>query len=93
MDFCREVFAPTNDESYDEDAPPVNAELLGKNEEPLPKVAKKDDEEAIRALSEVNARRSVQGMYGSTEHFGTEVIEGFLVRVQRGSLGLIKTDA
>lgn len=56
----------------------------------IDKVIDPKDEEAKLVLSEVNARKPIHAMYNSTRNFGDEVLDGYIVRVERGRLGLVK---
>lgn len=48
-----------------------------------------DDEDAKNVLLEVNARKAIHVMYGQG-HFGSEILGGFYVNLERGKLGLLR---
>ena len=58
----------------------------------LDRVLDPRDEEAKLVLSEVNARKPIHTMYNSTRNFGDEALDGFIVRVERGRLGLVRAE-
>ncbi|KAL1701051.1 hypothetical protein EV121DRAFT_282952 [Schizophyllum commune] len=48
------------------------------------------DEEVKNLLLRVNARKALHDMYECKRYFGSEVLGGFSVRMERGSLGLVR---
>ncbi|KAJ7152893.1 putative halogenase, partial [Mycena filopes] len=96
MDFCKNVFAPTNPQMHAEVAKRVDPELTSPDA-PLMSVATvmelagiQNDEDAQHVLLEVNARKPIHSMYNCDTNFKTEVMSGFCVRMERGELGLIR---
>ncbi|KAG6881090.1 hypothetical protein C0992_001891 [Termitomyces sp. T32_za158] len=92
LDFAKHIIAPTTPEICKEvagrlpeltapDGPILShstvAEVVG------------DDEDARNVICEVNARKVVHVMYGQG-HFGSEILGGFYVNLERGNLGLIQ---
>ncbi|KAJ6604263.1 putative halogenase, partial [Mycena vulgaris] len=94
MDFCKNVFAPTDPQMHSEVAQRLSPELTTPDA-PIMSVASVmalagNDEEAKHVLLEVNARKPIHSMYDCDTNFTTEVMSGFCVRMQRGELGLIR---
>lgn len=93
MDFCSNLFAPTDPEMY---------KSVGKRIEPsklqpdgpilLPKdvqlVVGPFDTEAMHVLNEINARKPIHNMYNVADNFGEESFNGFAFVCERGKLGL-----
>ncbi|KAJ7143489.1 putative halogenase [Mycena crocata] len=94
MDFCRNVFAPTDPRMHSEVAQRLKPELTSPDA-PIMSVATVmalagNDEEAKHVMLEVNARKSIHTMYDCDANFRTEVLSGFCVRMERGQLGLVR---
>ncbi|KAJ7451092.1 putative halogenase [Mycena latifolia] len=94
MDFCKNVFAPTDPQMHSEVAQRLSPELTSPDA-PIMSVSSVmalagQDEEAKHVLLEVNARKPIHSMYDCDTNFTTEVMSGFCVRMQRGELGLVR---
>ncbi|EPQ59058.1 FAD/NAD P-binding domain-containing protein [Gloeophyllum trabeum ATCC 11539] len=94
MDFCRNIFAPTDPKMYSEVAKRIPSSLLSPetpilDKNTIEKLAGMDDE-VRHVLQEVNARKAIHVMYDARTHFTTEVMDGFCVRMERGRLGLVR---
>lgn len=94
LDFCRNVFAPTQPETHeaaiqrlgslaDPDGPLLDTDTIDK--------LTGTDMEAKHALWKINARKPLHSMYDCKRNFGTEIINGFYVKMERGVLGLVRT--
>ncbi len=94
LDFCRNVFAPTQPETHeaaiqrlgslaDPDGPLLDTDTIDK--------LTGTDMEAKHALWKINARKPLHSMYDCKRNFGTEIINGFYVKMEQGVLGLVRT--
>jgi len=93
MDFCRNVFAPTNPEMYERVLARVPQELTDPNgpillDADLDKILDPNDDEARHVIGEINARKQIHTMYSPLENFGSENHFGFKAILQLGKLGL-----
>ncbi|KAH7872221.1 FAD/NAD-binding domain-containing protein [Lentinula edodes] len=93
IDFTRNLFTPTSHEQYNE-VHRRNAELtllsgpvMGPDE--LDKVIEADDGDAKAVLRRINALKILRNDT-SPESFTSEVLNGYVVRLERGQLGLVK---
>ncbi|KAF8058203.1 putative halogenase [Lyophyllum atratum] len=92
LHFCKNILAPTSPQMHKDVA------------ERMPQLTAPDgpildthtvegiagnDEDAKNVLLEVNARKAIHVMYGQG-HFGSEILEGFYVNLERGKLGLVR---
>lgn len=50
----------------------------------------KDDEEVKIVLNRVNARKPVNKMYQGPDNLQVDEVNGYVARLQRGALGLVK---
>ncbi|GLB41449.1 putative FAD-dependent small molecule halogenase [Lyophyllum shimeji] len=88
--FCKNILAPTTPEMHKDVAKRMPE--LASPDGPILRIGTVagiagDDEDAKNVLLEVNARKAIHIMYGKG-HFGSEVLEGFYVNLERGKLGL-----
>ncbi|KAK0207565.1 putative halogenase [Armillaria fumosa] len=94
LDFCKNVFAPTQPETHeaaiqrlgslaDPDGPLLDTDTIDK--------LTGTDIEAKHALWKINARKPLHSMYDCKRNFGTEIINGFYVKMEQGVLGLVRT--
>ncbi|KAF8524134.1 putative halogenase [Hysterangium stoloniferum] len=95
MDFVKNIFAPTDPEMHAAVQARVDPKFfeLGPGSDillnsDLDRLIDPADEEAKHVLSEVNARKPIHVMYDSQKDFGSEPINGWIVLIQRGRLGL-----
>ncbi|KAF8205877.1 putative halogenase [Mycena galopus ATCC 62051] len=91
MDFCQHVFAPTDIDMVDKVSKKLGPEVISP-EAPIMSVASVmklagSDEDAKNVLLKANARKPLAEMYGCNT---AEVMEGFYVRMEKGSLGLVR---
>ncbi|KAG7444588.1 putative halogenase [Guyanagaster necrorhizus] len=93
LDFCRNVFAPTRPEAHE-----AAVRRLGSLADPDGPLLGTDtvdeltgtDMDAKHALWKINARKPLHSMYDCKRNFGTEIINGFYVRMVQGMLGLVR---
>lgn len=93
MDFCSNLFAPTDPEMHKSVGARVDPKLMSSREPVMTKaeIAKAVDREDIEArmvIAEVNARKAVHHMYKPQQNFASEVFHGMKAVVERGVLGL-----
>ncbi|KAJ6476736.1 putative halogenase [Mycena vitilis] len=91
MDFCQGVFAPTDSTMVSKVEKKLGPTALAPDA-PIMSVASVmalagNDEDARNVLLKVNARKPLAEMYGCN---AAEVTGGFYVRMERGSLGLVR---
>lgn len=94
MEFCKNIFAPTDPRMHAEVAQRLGADVTSPYG-PIIDVQSIDrlaggDAEAGYVLREVNARKPIHLMYDTRRNFGTEVLAGFCVRMEKGMLGLVR---
>ncbi|KAJ7983266.1 putative halogenase [Mycena polygramma] len=94
MDFCKNVFAPTDPAMHMKVSERLHPDLTSPDA-PIMSVSDVmalagNDEDAKHVLLEVNARKPIHAMYDCETNFTTEVLAGFCVRMERGKLGLIR---
>ncbi|KAF7297289.1 FAD/NAD P-binding domain-containing protein [Mycena indigotica] len=96
MDFCANVFAPTNPlmhtqvaEKYGSGSSMLSPTAAIMSVDAIMKLAG-NDEDAKHVLLEVNARKAIHTMYDADTNFATEIMGGFCVRMQQGNLGLVR---
>ena len=94
MDFCKNVFAPTDPEMHEavgarlpELTSAAGPIMSGKD---IERVLDPEDEDAKHVLSEINARKPIHAMYSGPAHLAMEGVNGLVGRMERGSLGLIR---
>ncbi|KAF7334715.1 FAD/NAD P-binding domain-containing protein [Mycena venus] len=91
MDFCQHVFAPTDVNMVSNVQKKLGSDLVSP-EAPIMSVSSVmalagNDEDAKNVLLKVNARKPLAEMYGCNT---AEVMGGFYVRMEQGSLGLVR---
>ncbi len=89
LDFCKSVLEPGQ--------PEANGDAAAKPQDAVPKpipVALSSgagaNMDAKRAEIEAESLRSLQEMDDCKRNFGTEVINGFFVKMEQGVLGLVR---
>lgn len=95
MDFCKNVFAPTDPEMHEAVGARLQPELISPTgrvmtETDIEKVLDPEDEDAKHVLGEINARKPIHAMYSGPAHLAMEGVNGLIGRMERGSLGLIR---
>jgi hypothetical protein len=94
MDFCKNIFAPTDPEMHEvigarlPELTSATAPIM--SEQDIEKVVDPEDEDAKHVLSEINARKPIHAMYSGPAHIAMEGVNGLVGRVEWGSLGLIR---
>ncbi|ETW79545.1 putative halogenase [Heterobasidion irregulare TC 32-1] len=93
MEFCSNLFAPTDPKMHSAVAARVDRRLMDKEgpillSEEVKKIVGEEDEEAIHVLNEINARKPIHTMYDVAQQFGHEAWGGFVPVCVRGKLGL-----
>lgn len=94
MDFLKDVFGPSNPELeaaiqlrvdpafFDNGA--GNIVLPSKLDEMF------DDEDVKDVLHVVNARKPILRMFDAPQEFGSELVNGYTIKLVRGQLGMIR---
>lgn len=94
MDFCKNLFAPTDPSMHGSVCARVDEQLFSLKGPILTPEAVDaifgKDEDAIHVIKEVNARKAIHPMYMPVSDFEHEVISGLKARCLRGSLGLVQ---
>ena len=93
MEFCSNLFAPTDPKMHSTVAARVDQRLVDKEgpillSEDVKRIVGEEDEEAIHVLNEINARKPIHTMYDVAQQFGHEAWGGFVPVCVRGKLGL-----
>lgn len=95
MDFCANVFAPTNADIHDQGIERVNPYILdGEDSTPakmhdgLVAIAQGADSDAMNVLKKSIARKPLKEMWDVYGHFSHEVFEGYVITAGEGLLGL-----
>ncbi|KAK7017828.1 FAD/NAD P-binding domain-containing protein [Favolaschia claudopus] len=91
MDFCQNVFAPTDVTTVEHTSKKFGAEAISPDA-PIMSVASVmklagSDEDAKNVMLKVNARKPLAEMYGCNS---TEIMGGFYMRMEQGLLGLVR---
>jgi len=96
MDFVKNVFAPTDPEMHAAVQARVDPKFFKDGadgeillEADLNRLIDPADEDAKHVLAEVNARKPIHVMYDSQKDFGSEPINGWTVKIERGKLGMV----
>lgn len=93
MDFCVNVFTPTDPALHEEVRRRIDTRLLT-NEAPLmlpdeiDQTVGEDDEEAANVLKKHNARKPLREMWDVHGHFSHENFDGYVISYENGLLGL-----
>lgn len=93
MDFCVNVFAPTDPTVHDEVRKRIDQRLLDDEQpvmmpEEIEKAVGASDQEAANVLKKHNARKPLREMWDIHGHFNHEEFEGMVISVEKGQLGL-----
>ncbi|KIY53484.1 putative halogenase [Fistulina hepatica ATCC 64428] len=93
MDFCKNVFAPTQPEMYRSVASRYPAALMN-SASPTVSIREVErvtqgDEDAKHVLLEINARKPIHVMY-DVQHFRTEILDGYFINMEKGKLGMVR---
>ncbi|KAJ3572209.1 hypothetical protein NP233_g3234 [Leucocoprinus birnbaumii] len=93
MDFCKDVFAPTDPEMIKAVGARLRPELLSPNapiwsEEEISQEASNDEEKKL-VLHRLNARKPVNQLYQGPDNLRTGDVNGYVANLQHGALGLI----
>ncbi|EPQ51290.1 FAD/NAD P-binding domain-containing protein [Gloeophyllum trabeum ATCC 11539] len=94
IDFCINLFERTKEEEHISVAKRVQPDLLSlqgpaMGDKELDEAVGPEDVEAKRVLSRINALKILQNDV-SPVGFGKEAVDGYVVRLKRGELGLVK---
>ncbi|KAK0194558.1 putative halogenase [Armillaria mellea] len=92
MDFCKDIFAPTDPQMHEAVGARLGPELCSPSV-PIMTDSEiedltKDDNEAKLVLKEINARKAVHTMYGGPIHVAAESIDGLVLNLEVGNFGL-----
>lgn len=94
IDFCIHLFDSTVEEQhkavakkYQPDLLKLSGPIMGRKE--VDSAVDPDDEDAKRVLSRMNALKILRNDT-SCDSFGTEELNGYIVNLERGDLGLVK---
>ncbi|TFK18106.1 hypothetical protein FA15DRAFT_698203 [Coprinopsis marcescibilis] len=98
LEFCQvspAVWAPVDPEMQAEVSNRFGAELVNPaapifKPEELDAIIGSDDEDALNVIKRINARKVVDPIFRGTSSLETEVVKGFVTRLERGNLGLIQ---
>lgn len=92
LDFCISVLEPTKPETHNGNAQPLaDSKRPQTDTESIDKLTGTDiDSDAKRAQTEMEAQNILQSMNDCKRNFGTEIINGFYVKMERGMLGLVR---
>ncbi|PSR71612.1 hypothetical protein PHLCEN_2v12465 [Hermanssonia centrifuga] len=98
MDFCCNVFTPTDPEMYEAVGARLDPALLQPHgpiltEVEIDKLLDQDDFEAKAVLSKVNARKPIHAMVDPEMDFASETHYGLNAVIERGRLGLVASAA
>ncbi|KAF9445368.1 FAD/NAD(P)-binding domain-containing protein [Macrolepiota fuliginosa MF-IS2] len=94
MEFCKDVFAPTDPEMIEAVGARLRPELLAPNapimsDEDIKKEAQ-GDEEIETVLHRVNARKPVNQLYQGPSNLQADDVNGLVARLVHGQLGLVR---
>jgi len=97
MDFCKDVFAPTDPEMIQAVGARLRPEVLAPNapilsEEEIAEEAQ-DDEEAKVVLNRLNARKPVNQLYAGPDNLQAGDVNGYVAHLQHGELGLVRVES
>ncbi|PBK80868.1 FAD/NAD(P)-binding domain-containing protein [Armillaria gallica] len=92
MDFCKDIFAPTDPQMHEAVGARLGPELCSPSvpimtDGEIENLAK-DDKEAKLVLKEINARKAVHTMYGGPIHVAAESVDGLVLNLEVGNFGL-----
>ncbi|KAF9451401.1 FAD/NAD(P)-binding domain-containing protein [Macrolepiota fuliginosa MF-IS2] len=94
MDFCKDVFAPTDPEMIEAVGARLRPELLAPNAPIMSNEQIQDeaqgDEEIEIVLHRVNARKPVNQLYQGPANLQAGDVGGFIAHLQHGELGLVR---
>ena len=93
LEFCANLFASADPEMHADVAKRLDRSLMAADgplmtPEAVVERFGKDDEEAVRVLHQINARREIHPMFDVHKHFSRESFEGFIATCTTGNLGL-----
>ncbi|KAK0498924.1 hypothetical protein EDD18DRAFT_55561 [Armillaria luteobubalina] len=92
MDFCKDIFAPTDPQMHEAVGARLGPELCSPSvpimTDSVIEYLAKDNDEAKLVLKEINARKAVHTMYGGPMHVAAEDIDGLVLNLEVGSFGL-----
>ena len=93
IDFCSNLFTPTDPAMHESVAARVDRKLVDKDGPiMLPKevasIVGENDQDAIHVLNEINARKPIHTMYDVAHQFSREAWGGFIPVMAKGKLGL-----
>ncbi|KAF9070286.1 FAD/NAD-P-binding domain-containing protein [Rhodocollybia butyracea] len=100
MDFVKNVFAPTDPEMHAAVEARVDPKFFHSKDatdillpSDLDRIFGKEDEDVKHVLGEINARKPIHKMYDVGTDFGSEAINGYTIKLERGQLGMVKVEA
>lgn len=96
IDFCIHLFEPTREEmhkavaqKYTPDLLALHGPIMGEKE--VNATVEATDEDAKMVLSRMNALKILRNDT-SCDSFGTDAVNGYVVQLERGKLGLVPAD-
>lgn len=97
IDFCIHLFEPTQEEQHKAVAKKYSPSLLALNgpvmgSKEVSSAVDATDEDAKVVLSRMNALKILRNDT-SCDSFGTEAVDGYVVQLERGKLGLVSASA
>ncbi|KAG7442938.1 FAD/NAD-binding domain-containing protein [Guyanagaster necrorhizus] len=92
MDFCKDIFAPTDPQMHEAVGARLGPELCSPSAPIMTdheiEALAQDDNEAKLVLKEINARKAVHTMYDGPIHVAAESVDGLVLNLQVGNFGL-----
>lgn len=95
MDFVGNIFAPTTDEMLADVVSRVDKDLTTSSSpmilsRDVVRIVGEKDDDAIKVLNQLNARKVIRPMYDVNKQFAHESVGGFVAICERGGLGLLR---
>ncbi|THH14914.1 hypothetical protein EW146_g5488 [Bondarzewia mesenterica] len=95
IDFCSNLFAPTDPKMYEEVEKRIDRRLVAADGpilllKDIVDIVGPHDEEAAHVLSEINARKPIHTMYDVANQFSHESFAGFTTTCEKGKMGLVQ---
>ncbi|KAF7784177.1 hypothetical protein Agabi119p4_342 [Agaricus bisporus var. burnettii] len=94
IDFCKDIFAPTDPEMIEAVGARLRPELLAANSPILTNeeinIESQGDDEARIVLHRLNARKPVNQMYQGPDNLQVGDVGGYVAHIQVGALGLVE---
>ncbi|KAK0205472.1 hypothetical protein DFS33DRAFT_1383378 [Desarmillaria ectypa] len=92
MDFCKDIFAPTDPQMHEAVGARLGPELCSSSVPIMTdgeiEALAQDDNETKLVLKEINARKTVHAMYGGPIHVAAESVNNLVLNLEVGNFGL-----